>query len=688
MWSAKRLISAILAANFLAVDALLPISAAMAQTAPNQGGGILGGILRPIDGLLPGNQGGGGGGGVLPGFPGQGGGNGGGLFPGGVIPGVGGGGGNAGGGNADGPGAGNPDVNSGGGSAQGDNPQDPTLGEQESGPVSDFKTGLAAGQFNPKWKNYPSGAGTIRIPGDNWTTISVVNNTRVSGYSVESEAAKRKGQAAGFRSMVTNDEVAGSLGLTSDQIVNAVSRYASTPPMVFVRYTPQTGQLRVSAIRVVRRPDRTIEVQQADYTPHHGEIIKAHQFFTTPGERLSGTGYNPFERFRGDDTDPVFYNVGSGAAQVVAGWAVGHFRASGGLFVEAKLRLDQQTKKGGGWLRRKITTTTTYYAQPKFYSIQPYQASAQRGVQSPGITSNICVTGADSCGSADHVMYSGVILDEMSGGNMPDAEAMMGAPEVETKRSWTILAYALLTAALVYTGGALIAGEASWAFVQGVGPVGASQLSVAQAAVAAGGVQSAAIAGASYAAGSYIFGEERNGLTAPQRSYAGRVQVNPAQVGSGFVTPPECKNKYCRELGNRANQLQVANVLVNKDSGEVNGLPGVQSTVGGNCPAGMSVRECALQSKFTGVAPRSDSYVETNSVTLARQRKSDCSLDFPNSESPEYLKCISAEGVLQFDANAAPKILPGVLPVGGGGQAGGNGGGLGGGLGGLLPGLR
>ena len=635
MMSARRFVAAALAINFILVDAVIPVSSAMAQ-------GLLGGLLTPPGGNpiinIPGLGGVTPGGGVVP--PGNGG-------PG--IPGFpGGGSGTPGGGVAPGgPGGGSSNVDSGGGSAQGDK-EDPTLGEQESGPASDFTTGLAAGQFKTVWRNYPTRMGVVRIPGDNWTTITTIGNTEVSGFSVESAAAKKKGQAQGFRSTVTNDEVAGALGLTSDQIVQAVSRYAATPPMVFVRYTPQTGQLRVAAIRVIRKPDRSIEVQQADYTPHHGEILKAHQFFTTTSEKTGGTGYNPFERFRGNDDDPVFYNIGSGAAQVVAGWAVGHFRASGGLFVEAKLRLDQVTKKGGGWLRRKITTTTTYYAQPKFYSIQPYQASAQRGVQAPGITSNICVTGADSCDVAEHVMYSGVILDEMSGGNMPDAETMMGNPEVETKRSWTILAYALLTAALVYTGGALLAGEAGWAFVQGVGPVGASQLTAAQAAAAYTGAQSAAIAGASYAAGSYVFGEERNGLTAPQRSYAGRVQVNPSGVGSGFVKPPECKNKYCRELGNRANQLQVANTLIDPGSGEVKGLPGVQSAVGGNCPATMSVRECAEQSKLVGMAPRKDTYVETNSVTLARQRESVCKLNFPNSDSSEYLKCVSAEGVLDL----------------------------------------
>lgn len=641
MFNARKLICGLLAANFIFTGALLPLGAAYAQSNPPAGG--LGGLLGPggLGGILnPGGQNPGGGV-TLPG--------GGILTPGGgVIPG---GGGGAGGGTGGDPGSGGGnggDVQTGNGGAQGNNPTGTQLGEQESGNAGPFQEGLAAGQFTAVWRDVPTRGGSVRVPTDNWTTISRVTGTTVSGFSTESQGSKAtKLQSVGSRSMVNNEEVAGALGLNSAQIVNAVSRYASTPPMVFARYTPQTGQLRISAIRVIRNADRSIEVQQADYTPHHGERIKAEQLFTSAGERASGIGFNPYERFRGDDNDPVFYNVAPGAAQVASGWAIAHFRASGGLFVEAKLRLDQKTKKGGGWLRRKITTTTTYYAQPKFYSMLPYQMSAQRGVEEGIVVGNICVTGANSC-DADHVMSSGVILDEMSGGNMPDAEAMLGSPEVETKRSWTVLAYALLTAALVYTGGALLAGEAQWLFVQGAGPVGASTVGVAEAAAAYSGFQAAAIGGASYATGAFVLGNGGVSLTAPQRGYAGRIGVNPADVGSGYLKPADCKNKYCRELGNRANRAQIGALLVNKDTGEVNGLPGVQNVVAGNCGANKTAQQCAAESKTTGLAMRTDTYVETNSVTLARQRQTLCAKDFPNTESPEFIKCYSADGVVDM----------------------------------------
>lgn len=505
----------------------------------------------------------------------------------------------------------------------------------------EYTRGAATGQFDAVWRPYPATPMlTVLVPNTPWRTVArsreSLGEGRIAGKMTDAEVLQGQGWT------LRADETSGALGLNSDQIVQATKRFAGTAPIVFAKYVPATRQLRISAVRVIRGANGFNEIQQSDYTPHHGEIIRAQRYFLTSAEKNNQTfaGYNPFNSFRGSNTDPVFYDIDPGAAQVATGWAIGHFRASSAVFVESKLGLDQTIKKGGGWLRRKITTTTNYRAQPKFFVAVPLQASAQHGLDNEGLIGRICVTGQTRCDDPAHIMFSGVILDELSGGLMPEDEQLIKT-DVETKRVWTVLAYALLTAALVYFGGAIVAGEAGWAFAGSAGPVGAG---AAGAAEVVAGSTIASTAGAGYAGITAITSGQS--ITAPQSEFAGRVGVDPAAVGSGYAPATECKNKYCKTLGNTGNAFQVDQRLVNADTNEVNGLAGVQAVARGNCATDRTMSACTTDRKVVGVMPRSDMYLETRMSEVMALNVAVCKKNGLIPGTSIFNKCIAPVGVL------------------------------------------
>lgn len=61
------------------------------------------------------------------------------------------------------------------------------------------------------------------------------------------------------------------------------------------------------------------------------------------------------------------------------------------------------------------------------------------------------------CTHADQLAFAGFVLEELSGSNIPNIEEEIYR-NVESKSSWTGIAFMLVTAALTWGTGAMIAG--------------------------------------------------------------------------------------------------------------------------------------------------------------------------------------------------------------------------------------
>ena len=201
-------------------------------------------------------------------------------------------------------------------------------------------------------------------------------------------------------------------------------------------------------VRLERRPNGRIYVSTADFTPHHGEFYRAYQNFTTRTEKANGNpGWNPFRIFRGEDSDPVFYNIGEDGALVAIGHAMRLNRASTAWMAVAVPRIETRTETSGNIFNRRVTNIFEGFAKPGWYFIAPKQLVA---LPAP-ISGQICVDpsllvtsdrGTLTCDFPEHFAYAGVVASEWTGGNLPVSEDLLYHWE-DTRRSWTVLSNAL-----------------------------------------------------------------------------------------------------------------------------------------------------------------------------------------------------------------------------------------------------
>jgi hypothetical protein len=209
----------------------------------------------------------------------------------------------------------------------------------------------------------------------------------------------------------------------------------------------EAAQLRIYMVRLERRPNGRIYVSTADFTPHHGEFYRAYQNYSTRPEKANGNpGWNPFRIFRGEDTDPVFYNIDDAGALVAIGHAMRLNRAPTAWLAWAEGRFDVWTETSGNIFKRRVTTHVDAYVKPKWYFLAPIQMSP-----TGGLIGQICVdpslilvkpNGVRECDFPEHLAYSGVVASEWTGGNLPTAEQLIYSWST-TKSSWTVLSLSL-----------------------------------------------------------------------------------------------------------------------------------------------------------------------------------------------------------------------------------------------------
>ena len=307
--------------------------------------------------------------------------------------------------------------------------------------VVSFTQALAApGDFVSTWATRQLGGATVRFPLGNWMDIANILEQRNGPPQVQ--------MLQGERWIVLNRSEIGMLGLSSAQMSNTIKDLAGPRVQIFAHYSKESAQLRIHMVRLERRPNGRIYVSTADFTPHHGEFYRAYQNYTTRTEKATGgPGWNPFRIFRGDDSDPVFYNIGEDAALVAIGHAMRLNRAPTAWLAWAEGRFDVWTETSGNIFSRRTTTHVDAYAKPRWYFVAPLPMSPAPGrIAQICVDSSLLITRSDgtvTCDFPEHFAYSGVVASEWTGGNLPTAEQLIYSWS-DTRRSFTVLTFSLV----------------------------------------------------------------------------------------------------------------------------------------------------------------------------------------------------------------------------------------------------
>lgn len=504
------------------------------------------------------------------------------------------------------------------------------------------------GEYTPTYRNECSVvdcAFQYQVPVEQWQEIASVFNPQGLRGKVDGRE-----YYAGEQWMALGQYAAGVLGLNSAEVgLKAWMQPTIQPhPWVVARFLPERGELRINIIKNYKFPDGTQKVLVADYTPAHGRWSVVRRQFRDPGENRSPytRGIDPFyPKHWKSDTDPTFYNMSIGAAQVAVGQAMMHHQAPYAIFVETSLRLDQRQTTSGNILKKKITTTTTGYARPKIYLASPLSMSTQRNNISPSMMAVVCPR-TQACTHPDQLAFAGFVLEELSGGNIPNIEEEIYR-NVESKSSWTGVAFMLVTAALTWGAGAMIAGTGNWAVANGA-VVAANTVPAQVVANSIAGTTIAASAGMGYAT---INGMLQGGpLTSPQQNWLGQMGMTADQVSLGVSDGSYCNNAHCTGLyaAASARHIQSGNPGTPQSS---NNLQATRQLIEGNCPVSLSRAQCLAQGLEPGATPRSDTHpnIAMNAKDFERKRQACISAGYGRDQKTLYYCMATAVYIDQSD---------------------------------------
>jgi hypothetical protein len=474
-------------------------------------------------------------------------------------------------------------------------------------------------EYSPTYRNECSVvdcAFQYPVPIDNWQEVATLWNPQGLKGKVDGREYFK-----GEQWMALGQHTAGVLGLSSAEVgLKAWMQPAiQSHPWVVARFLPERGELRINVIKTIKTPEGMQRVVVTDYTPQHGRWHIVRRMFRDKGENWSPytRGIDPFyPKHAGAATDPTFYNMSIGAAQVAVGQAMMHHRAPYAMFVETSLRLDQKQTTSGNFLKKKITTTTVGYARPKIYLASPLTMSTQRNSITPSMMAVICPR-TTPCTHADQLAFAGFVLEELSGGNIPNIEEEIYR-NVESKSSWTGIAFMLVTAALTWGAGAMIAGTGNWAVANGSIVAAGTSSAVTTGAIA--GTTIAAGAGMGYAT---INGMLQGGpLSSPQENWLGQMGMTPEQVSMGVSDGSYCNNAHCTGLyaAASARHIQSGNPGTPQSG---NNFQATRQLIEGNCPVNLSRAQCLSNGLEPGGTPRSDSHpnIAYNSKDFERKRQ-------------------------------------------------------------------
>lgn len=481
----------------------------------------------------------------------------------------------------------------------------------------------APNQYTPNFRNECSVvdcAFQYPVPVDTWQEVATMFNPQGLKGKVDGRE-----YFAGEQWMALGQYAAGVLGLSSSEVgLKAWMQPTIQPhPWVIARFVPERGELRINVIKNYKFPDGTQKVLVTDYTPQHGRWAVVRRQFRDKSENWSPytRGIDPFYpkhmQALPNPTDPVFYNMSIGAAQVAVGQAMMHHKAPFAFFIETSLRLDQRQSTSGNLLKKKITTTTIGYARPKVYLASPLSMSTQRNSLDPSMMAVICPR-TTPCTHADQLAFSGFVLELLEGGNIPNIEEEIYR-NVESKSSWTGVAFMLVTAALTWGAGAMVAGTGNWAVANGQ-IVAATQAATVALPNAIAGTTIAAAAGMGYAT---INGMLQGGpLTSAQESWLGQMGMTPQQVSMGVSDGSYCNNAHCTGLYAAASARHIESGSPGTPQSG-NNLQATKQLIEGNCPLTLTRAQCLAQGLEPGGTARADTHpnIAINAKDFTRKRQ-------------------------------------------------------------------
>ena len=463
-----------------------------------------------------------------------------------------------------------------------------TIAAAPTGAVATGTWASHAGSYS-NWINY---AGTLTpVPRDNWKNLGQAVWDKSGGFDMN--------MIHGERWITLARADAGGLGLSSREISDRMERFPANSTYVFAAYSPENAELRVEIHRIEKRPDGRIYIDQADFTPWHGEKWKAAGKYRTAAEESYGlAGYNPFENFKGTSvTDNVFHNVGWSGAQVVIGHAMRHYGAMVGFIAVSKARTTQEVKTKGGAFKKTVTVTVKGWVKPDWFVATPVEMQ-----QEGAMTAAICVTRTAtatetaSCDDAVHVAISGVSIVQWKGGNMPMDEEMV-YQWTQKKSSFTIFFFAIILAVLTWgIATALMAASPSIA------------ASAASVGLSAGGVGT--IAGIGYAIASTAM-HSGGGLFQAQSGMFGATGNGVMKIDLAALS--QQSRGLAKGIHNRHIQ-----------SAQGHNLTASRKLFKGACPEDKTVAECWGLSLDAGQMWRGDAYGEVNMTLDMRARYEEC----------------------------------------------------------------
>lgn len=243
------------------------------------------------------------------------------------------------------------------------------------------------------------------------------------------------------------------------------------------------------------------------------------------------------------------------------------------------------------------------------------------------------------CTDAKQIAFSGFVLQPLEGGNIPDIEEEIYR-NVESKSSWTAVAFMLVTAALTWGVGAAMAGSASWGVVDGA--IAATTSTGGGAAIA--GELIAAGAGAGYAGVNAL----ANGgpVTSMQGNWLGAMNTVPSAVSYGTSDGSTCNSVHCSNLYANASSrhIQTGSPGTHQAGGN---LQGTTQLLQGNCPVYLTAAQCTAQGMNPGQAPRTDSHPNRafNTEVYERKRQSCVNAGYGANQQTLY-KCLAASVVI------------------------------------------
>ena len=402
-------------------------------------------------------------------------------------------------------------------------------------------------------------AAPVCVPRDNFKPIgsmSFTPNTLASnsGITIEQEMYQ------GDRWITANQENVGTLGLSSQQVSNAMRRFPRNTSYVFAQYSQENSTGRITVQKVEKTPNGVLQVYQADFTPWSGRLWEAQGKYRSAAEiGAQSAGHNPFALFEGSlgVGDPVFYNMNWGALVVAVGHAMRRYGASVGYVSVDKTTFtsDSQCRSTSMGFKKKCITTQTAYANPVWYLATPMEASLA------GQQAAYCVVNTGGgCDDPAHVAYSGIVVTSMNGGNMP-APLQQVAQISNPKSGWDFFT-----------------GLLDFVFTPALGP--------------------SMHTGSSGSAGNLSSGTMLLNPLAPPAGIAGGVQ--PAQALSGFV---------------QTAQQAVQQIHVQPSMGAA-----IDPSTGQPSSGGLT----GDSQLYSNTAWQPGSYVEYNATAAMRQRYNDC----------------------------------------------------------------